>query len=87
MAVKGMFQKINRPMYQEKPKRVRDPSLPPPPNLLSHDKIIRGMAATDEQMQHVIQQQQEEIRLLKSRLNQTTYRLDMLTNYIKSNKK
>lgn len=71
--------------YTTKPKKPY--TGPPRPNLLSHDKTIRGMTATAEQMQAVIVQQQEELRLLKSRLTQTTYRLDMLTNYIKSNKK
>jgi hypothetical protein len=87
MAIKGMFQKIKQPMYQEKQKRVRDPNLPPPPNLLSHDKVIRGMTADLGNTQQSLQQQQEEIRLLKGKLTQALYRIDVLTQYLRNSRK
>src|ERR1700741_1742526 len=78
----SMFQK----MYKQKAKRVRDPNLPPPPNLLAHDKTIRGMAGDIEHTQSTMQQQSEEIRLLKSKLNQALYRIDLLTSYLRTNR-
>jgi hypothetical protein len=74
-------------MYQEKQKRVRDPNLPPPPNLLSHDKVIRGMNVDLSNTQSTLQQQQEEIRMLKGKLTQALYRIDMLTSYLRNNRK
>jgi len=74
-------------MYAEKKKRVRDPSLPPPPNLMSHDKTIRTMNLTIEQLSAMVQQQASDIASLKNKLHQAMYRVDMLTNYVKNNKK
>jgi hypothetical protein len=74
-------------MYAVKKKRVRDPSLPPPPNLLSHDKTIRGINMTLEQTQAMVQQQAGELQSLKNKLNQAMYRIELLTNYMRNSRK
>lgn len=79
----NMFQK----MYAVKKKRVRDPSLPPPPTLLGQVKVIKDVSMGIEQLQHIVQQQGELINQLKFKLNHVNFRLDSLTNYVKNNRK
>jgi hypothetical protein len=69
-------------MYQAKPKKKRpvDPNQPPRPNLLSHEKVIKGISLTLESAQAIITRQQAEIDLLKRKLVTVTYRLDLLTD-------
>ena len=74
-------------MYAEKQKRVRDPNLPPPPTLLGQVKELRLTKEDQMNQQSQIRQQQEEIRLLKSKLRTTEYRLDLLTNLMRQNRK
>ena len=71
-------------MYKAKKKRVRDPNLPPPPNLLSHDKTIRGINSTLEITQSISQYQQQQIDELKRKLNQALYRIDLLTTHLRN---
>jgi septal ring factor EnvC (AmiA/AmiB activator) len=71
-------------MYKEKKKRVRDPNLPPPPNLMSHDKTIRGMQANLETTQLSTQQQQNQIEQLKREVRQANYRIELLTNQLRN---
>lgn len=74
-------------MYKPKKKRVRDPNLPPAPNLLSQVKELR--LTKEEQMSQLqqIRQQQAEIQSLKSKLRTTEYRLDLLTSIMRQNRK
>lgn len=66
-------------MYLQKPKRVRDPSLPPPPTLLGHDKIIRDTNATIENLKYQLDKQHDEIEKLKRKLYAANYRIDLLS--------
>jgi hypothetical protein len=70
-------------MYKEKVKRVRDPSLPPPPNLFSQGKQIRETIATIETLQAMVLSQREELALLRRKIAQSDYRIDLLTNIVR----
>jgi ATP-dependent protease ClpP protease subunit len=48
--------------YRQRKKRAVDPNAPPRPNLLGHDKIIRGQAAD-------LESQKQEIARLESEMN------------------
>jgi hypothetical protein len=67
-------------------KRAVDPNAPPRPNLLSHDKVIRGMTADVGTTRNIVQQQQAEITMLKSKLNQALYRIDTMAAYLRNNR-
>jgi len=73
-------------MYLKKAKRIRDPNLPPPPTLLSQVKVIKDVQHSNESLAAMVQRQQEQIDLLKSKLNRYEYRLDQLTSYLKTAK-
>ena len=49
-------------------KRPVDPNAPPRPNLLSHDKEIRGMKSTNELAMQQILQLQDQVRGLERKL-------------------
>lgn len=49
-------------------KRAVDPNAPPRPNLLSHDKEIRGMKSTNELAMQQILQLQDQVRSLERKL-------------------
>lgn len=51
-----------------KVKRPVDPNAPPRPNLLSHDKEIRGMKSTNELAMQQILQLQDQVRGLERKL-------------------
>jgi phage shock protein A len=51
-----------------KVKRPVDPNAPPRPNLLSHDKEIRGMKSTGEMAMQQIMQLQDQVRKLERKL-------------------
>jgi hypothetical protein len=74
-------------MYAEKTKRIRDPNLPPPPTLLGQVKDLRLTKEQQEQQQITLQQQQAEITSLRNKLRTTEYRLDLLTNLMRQNRK
>lgn len=58
-----------------KKKREVDPNAPPRPNLLTHEKTIKGMNAT-------AQDQQVEIEFLKRRLHDLERKLVRQSNYL-----
>jgi predicted RNase H-like nuclease (RuvC/YqgF family) len=58
-----------------KKKREVDPNAPPRPNLLTHEKTIKGMNAT-------AQDQQVEIEFLKRKLHELERKLSRQTNYL-----
>ena len=62
---------------------MRDPSLPPPPTLLGQVKVIKDVQTGLDTTQIRIQQQDEEMRSLKNKLNQALYRIDLLTNQLR----
>ena len=74
-------------MYRQKVKKPRDPNLPPRPTLLGHDKTIRGIQSDAVVAKELVQRQEAEIAQLKEKLRITNHRLDMLTDYIRNNKK
>ena len=71
-------------MFKEKKKKSYDG--PPRPNLMSQAKELKGIQEKFDFMQTVMQQQQAEINQLKSKLNQSNYRVEMLTTYLKNNR-
>jgi len=73
-------------MFKEKKKRPVDPLAPPRPNLMSQAKEIKNVHLSLEMLQFQLQRQQEEITHLKSKLNQSNYRVEMLTTYLKNTK-
>lgn len=73
-------------MFKEKKKRPVDPNAPPRPNLMSQAKEIKNVHLTLEMLQLQLQRQQEEINHLKTKLNQSNHRVEMLTTYLKNAK-
>lgn len=69
-----MHPKMLKAMKAKK-KREVDPNAPPRPNLLSHDKVIKGMAMTAEQ-------QANEIRFLTRKMQEMDRKLRAQTNYL-----
>jgi phage shock protein A len=57
--LKSMKAKVKRPV---------DPLAPPRPNLLSHDKEIRGMKNTNELAMQQIMQLQDQVRKLERKI-------------------
>ena len=62
-------------LMKAKKKRPVDPNAPPRPNLMSHDKVIRGQKQTIEQMQY-------EIMSLKQQMEAVTTKLTFQTQYL-----
>lgn len=62
-------------VMKAKKKRAVDPNAPPRPNLLSHEKTIKGITAT-------AQSQQTEIEILKRRLYELERKLARQTTYL-----
>jgi phage shock protein A len=67
--LKAMKAKVKRPV---------DPLAPPRPNLLSHDKEIRGMKTTGELAMQQIMQLQDQVHKLERKLARQTSYLDAL---------
>jgi phage shock protein A len=67
--LKAMKAKVKRPV---------DPNAPPRPNLMSHDKTIRGMMTTSEYAMKQIQDLQDQVRRLERKLHHQTTYLDAL---------
>ena len=61
-------------------KRAVDPNAPPRPNLLSHDKEIRGMKTTGELAMQQIQHLHDKVRSLERKLARQTDYLQALHN-------
>lgn len=57
---------FNAKQFERKKKRKIDPNAPPRPNLLSQDKKLREQHTTLEQLKHIVWEQQNEIKTLKS---------------------
>jgi len=62
---------------------VRDPSLPPPPTLLGQVKELRLTKEQQQNQQSLLHQQQDEINMLKRKLQHSDYRLELLTNLMR----
>lgn len=70
-------------MYLTKKKRPVDPNAPPRPNLLSHEKVIKGINANIESTSQTIARQQDEINVLKRKLQHSDYRMELLTDIVR----
>ena len=77
---------FNPRQFKEKKKRAVDPNAPPRPNLMSHDKKIRETDQTIAGLQHIVNQQQDEIERLKARYNEMQQSITMLVNIIRRNR-
>lgn len=61
-------------LMKAKKKRPVDPNAPPRPNLMSHDKVIRGQKATIEQLQIQVHELAAEVASMRTKLiYQTQY--------------
>ncbi|CAB4133598.1 hypothetical protein UFOVP257_320 [uncultured Caudovirales phage] len=68
-----------------KPKKKRevDPNAPPRPNLMTHDVKIREQKDDIQSLARIVQQQDEKIRRLESKLTYQTSYLQALHSKIK----
>ena len=62
-------------LMKAKKKRAVDPNAPPRPNLMSHDKVIRGQATQ-------VQYMQQEIDRLKAQVESMSTKLTYQTQYL-----
>lgn len=68
-----MHPKMLKAMRAKK-KRPVDPNAPPRPNLLTHEKRLKDMQASNDTAQQTIKQLQQRIQRLEAKLNyQTNY--------------
>ena len=76
-------------LYQKmfKEKKKKEYTGPPRPNLMSQAKEIKEVHLTLESLQFQLLRQQEEIHQLKTKLNQSNYRVEQLTIYLQNAKK
>lgn len=65
---------------------MRDPNLPPRPNLLSQAKELRLTKEVISNIQTTEQRHQEELSTMRSKMTQMQARLDALTAYIQKNR-
>ena len=70
-------------LMKAKKKRPVDPNAPPRPNLMSHDKVIRGQKATIEQLQFQLMQLSQEVDSMKTKLTYQTQYLAQLHSQLK----
>lgn len=68
-------------MFKQKPKKVY--TGPPRPNLMSHDKVIRGQKETIDLLQHQLQTLQQEVESMRHKLNHQTQYLAQVHSMIK----
>jgi hypothetical protein len=70
-------------LMKAKKKRPVDPNAPPRPNLMSHDKVIRGQKATIDQLQFQVMQLAQEVEAMKTKLIYQTQYLQQLHSQLK----
>ena len=70
-------------LMKAKKKRPVDPNAPPRPNLMSHDKVIRGQKATIDQLQYQLMQLAQEVEAMKTKLTYQTQYLAQLHSQLK----
>lgn len=64
----------NLSMYKVKKKRAVDPNAPPRPNLLSHEKVLKGNKELMDQQHQIIADLRYRVERLESKLaNQSAY--------------
>ena len=66
-----------------KKKRAVDPNAPPRPNLMSHDKVIRGQADTVVKMQYEIEMLKQQVETLTAKLTHQTQYLAQVHSMIR----
>lgn len=74
-----MHPKMLKAMRAKK-KRPVDPNAPPRPNLLTHEKRLKDMQASNDTAMQTIQQLQQRIQRLEAKLNYQTNYLQALHN-------
>jgi hypothetical protein len=70
-------------LMKAKKKRPVDPNAPPRPNLMSHDKVIRGQKATIDQLQYEIMALKQQMEAVATKLHYQTQYLQQLHSQIK----
>ena len=71
-------------LMKAKKKRPVDPNAPPRPNLMSHDKVIRGQKATIEQLQAQVMDLAREVESIRTKLTHQTQYLTQLHSQLSS---
>jgi hypothetical protein len=69
-----------------KKKRAVDPNAPPRPNLMTHEVKLREQKQDFQSLVNIVQQQEEKIRRLESKLNYQSNYLQSLHHKISNNK-
>jgi hypothetical protein len=69
-----------------KKKRAVDPNAPPRPNLMTHEVKLKEQKQDFQTLVNIVQQQEEKIRRLESKLNYQTNYLQTLHHKISNNK-
>ena len=69
-----------------KKKRAVDPNAPPRPNLMTHEVKLREQKQDFQSLVNIVQQQEEKIRRLESKLNYQANYLQTLHHRISNNK-
>lgn len=69
-------------MYKTKKKRAVDPTAPPRPNLLNHEKRLKDATVTLEQVQQENQQLRRRLEALESKMSHQTSYLNTLHQYV-----
>ena len=69
-----------------KKKRAVDPNAPPRPNLMTHEVKLREQKQDFQSLVNIVQQQEEKIRRLESKLNYQANYLQTLHHKISNNK-
>ncbi len=69
-------------MFKQKKKREVDPTAPPRPNLMSHDKTIRESRVEFDRLKDLVNQQADEIAALKNKYNNMQSSVDRILSYL-----
>jgi uncharacterized protein YaaN involved in tellurite resistance len=73
---------FNPKMFKQKKKREVDPTAPPRPNLMSHDKTIRESRVEFDRLKDLVNQQADEIAALKNKYNNMQSSVDRILSYL-----
>lgn len=77
---------FNSAQFKQKKKRAVNPDAPPRPNLLTHEKKMKESQIAFNELRRIVLQQEDELRMLKHRMNDMQSSIGMLVNYLKKNK-
>mgnify|MGYP006276832799 CR=1 FL=1 len=76
---------FNYKQFKQKKKRVMNPDIPRP-NLFSHEKHLKETDITIEELKRTIEDQQQELRILKNKFANMQTSIEQLISYMRRNK-